>query len=104
MVSEIYKGRAHQGLEPDLHHYRETRGLEIDLVQQDGSGVTLTEIKSSETIHQDFFTALNEMESRLGDRDPEVSITKQVIYGGAKRSTRNQNHVIPWNEIHEPMG
>ncbi len=99
VVSEIHKGRAHRGLPPDLYHFRETRGLEIDLVQEDGAGITLTEIKSGETIHQDFFTALNKMETRLSGQDSEVSITKQVIYGGKSRTSRNQNQVIPWSEV-----
>jgi predicted AAA+ superfamily ATPase len=32
VISEIYKTFVHSGVQPNLFHYRETRGLEIDLL------------------------------------------------------------------------
>jgi hypothetical protein len=36
VVSELYKALAHQGEQPILHHYRESRGLEMDVLAQRG--------------------------------------------------------------------
>lgn len=55
VVSEIYKAIVHSGMQPDLFHYRETRGTEIDLLIDRGRQLDAVEIKSGATTTADFF-------------------------------------------------
>ena len=44
VISEIYKTIVHSGVQPNLYHYRETRGLEIDLLIEQDQGLDVVEI------------------------------------------------------------
>jgi hypothetical protein len=57
--------RIASGLHPSLFHYRETRGLEIDLLIEQGEGLDAVEIKSGATTTANFFTNLERFPVRL---------------------------------------
>ncbi|GMR08809.1 MAG: ATP-binding protein [Gammaproteobacteria bacterium] len=59
VAAEAYKARVHNGEQPDLYHYRETRGLEIDLIIDRGEQLDAIEVKSSSTVNTEFFKNLN---------------------------------------------
>lgn len=46
VATELWKQRLHRGLTPRMYHWRESRGVEVDLVVDDGSVVWLVEVKS----------------------------------------------------------
>lgn len=99
VVSEYYKRQIHQGEEPQLFHFRETRGVEVDLVQLDGVRTILVEAKSGETIGSDFFRGLSGLEELLKSIDPPGTIDKRLVHGGAQAATRNGVRLIPWNAV-----
>jgi Holliday junction resolvase-like predicted endonuclease len=45
VVSELYKALANQSEQPILHHYRESRGLEMDVLVQRGDCLHAVEVK-----------------------------------------------------------
>ncbi|MCB1176007.1 MAG: DUF4143 domain-containing protein, partial [Leptospiraceae bacterium] len=55
VVSEIIKNRYNKALKEDLYFLRDNKGHEIDLILDSGITCDLCEIKSSMTIHSDFF-------------------------------------------------
>ncbi|MEA3276167.1 MAG: ATP-binding protein [Pseudomonadota bacterium] len=99
VVSEIYKGYVHRGIGPNLFHYREPRGLEIDLLIDRGARLDVVEIKSGETLSPDFFKNLGRFPARLGESDPSHRIEGFVIYGGERSQQRSQAQVVSWRDV-----
>ncbi len=101
VASEFYKKGVHQGITPNLYHFRESRGVEVDLIEMADHTVRLVESKSGETISRDFFSGLNKLEELLEKANAAESIEKYLVYGGTKGSTRHGVRVIPWCSIAE---
>ncbi|MEW6221480.1 MAG: ATP-binding protein [Thermodesulfobacteriota bacterium] len=99
VVSEIYKARVHRGWQPDLFHYREARGPEIDLLVGDEGGVTAVEIKSGATVAPDFFTSLDRFSARLADLGRAQPARLRVVYGGDDSQERSRATVLSWRHL-----
>ncbi|MBN2255010.1 MAG: ATP-binding protein [Deltaproteobacteria bacterium] len=99
IVSEIYKARAHSGMEPNLFHYREARGPEIDLLMEHGRQLAAVEIKSGTTINEDFFKNLKRFSDRMKDAGQKRRIQSYIVYGGDTSQKRTTAHVLPWHEV-----
>ena len=65
VISEMYKASVHSGVQPNLFHYRETRGLEIDLLIDQDEELDAVEIKSGATTTADFFKNLERFSDGL---------------------------------------
>jgi uncharacterized protein len=99
VVSEYYKRQIHGGQEPQLFHFRETRGVEVDLMQIVDGTTVLVEAKSGETIGGDFFRNLLALEQLLERHELSETIHKRLVYGGEQALNRNGVRVIPWNSV-----
>ncbi len=99
VFSEYYKQNIHRGALPQLFHYRESRGLEVDLLQATSDKITLIESKSGETIGSDFFDAMEALEAELTKPKPPIDVTKVLVYGGAESVTRRGVRVTAWNAL-----
>jgi len=99
VISEIYKGGAHSGLHPSLFHYRETRGLEIDLLIEQGEGLDAVEIKSGATTTANFFTNLERFPVRLKEAGKKLRIRSHIVYGGDDSYQRSRAQVISWHDV-----
>lgn len=95
VVAEILKSRLNQGLEPRLWHYREARGLEVDLLVEAASGLLAVEVKSGATLAADWFGPLRSLADRLGQ---EVAAAR-LVYGGGSRQFRSDVEVLPWYAV-----
>ena len=98
-VSEIFKAQVHRGMEADLFHYRETRGLEIDLLMDGAGALDVVEIKSGETISADFFKNLGRFSDRLSEMEHDREPRCHVIYGGDVSQRRSQARVLSWRDV-----
>ena len=103
VVSEIFKALVHSGVQPRIFHYRETRGIEVDLLIEQPEGMDVVEIKSGATISTDFFKSLERFSDRLKNTDEKLSLQKYVIYGGEDSQKRSKAHVLSWRDIHQLM-
>ena len=90
VVAEALKHRFNQGLQPNLSFFRDSRGLECDLLYETGSGISAIEVKSGATIASDYCAALH----RVGALLPAVT-AKTVVYGGSERQIRSDCEVVP---------
>ena len=90
VVIEALKHRFNRGRESNLSFFRDSRGLECDLLYETVEGINAIEIKSGSTISADYFTALN----RVAELISEIS-AKTVVYGGSTRQTRTDSTVVP---------
>ncbi len=99
VISEIYKASVHSGVQPSLFHYREARGLEIDLLVDQGEGLDAVEIKSGATTTADFFKNLERFPARLEDAGKKHRIRSHVVYGGDDSQQRSNVQVISWRNL-----
>ncbi len=90
VVAEALKHRFNRGLQPNISFFRDSRGLECDLLYETGRGIRPIEIKSGATVASDFFTSLN----RVGDM-LTGAYGKTVVYGGAESQLRSDCEVVP---------
>src|SRR5260221_4792676 len=67
MVADCMKGFYNAGQRPPVYFWRDSKGLEIDLLIEESSGIKAVEIKSGTTINTDFFSSLEKIEKIAGD-------------------------------------
>jgi predicted AAA+ superfamily ATPase len=99
VISEIYKASVHLGLDSRFFHYRETRGLEIDLLVEQGGELDAVEIKSGATTSADFFRNLERFPVRLKDAGKKLRIRSHIVYGGDDSQHRSRAQVISWRDV-----
>ncbi len=61
VASEVLKQAVHRGERPNLFHYRDATGLEVDLVSEGAAGVVLAEAKSGATVASDFSASVERL-------------------------------------------
>ena len=96
VASEILKNRLNAGRDPDLHHYRQTRGAEIDLVIASGTRLTLIEMKSGATASSSHIKPLEDFASHL---PRNLSIQPYLVYGGTTPQRRSTVTLLPWSSV-----
>lgn len=95
VVTEFLKGRFNRGRQADLHFWRDSKGLEVDLLLDDGTNLTPVEIKSGQTIAADSHIALKKWCELSGTTDRPALL----VYGGDKGLTNGNIAFIPWRKL-----
>lgn len=96
VVAEVLKWFWHRGRRAGLHFYRDSEGIEIDLLLELGNGVFPIEIKAGETISSDFLKGLRTFAREYRAPPPNGGA---VIYGGDEIQHREAATVLPISEI-----
>jgi uncharacterized protein len=96
VVMEALKHRYNSGLRSNLYFYRDSKGNEVDLVLEFGSGVFPVEIKAGATVAPDFFKGLKSF-AALGKEQPWKSA---LIYGGEEYQQRSDVTVCSVGKFH----
>jgi predicted AAA+ superfamily ATPase len=99
VVSEVYKSLVHRGLHADLYHYRESRGLEIDLLIEQGERLQAVEVKSSATASAALFKNLVRLAERLGGIAESRRLESCVVYGGEATQRRSGARLLSWRDV-----
>ena len=97
VAGEIVKSLVHRGRQPDLKHYRESRGVEIDIVAEESGALHLIECKSGATIHPSFFEPLLRLQEDA--RKPVLDVKPALVYGGSESHPRRRVPVYAWRDI-----
>jgi predicted AAA+ superfamily ATPase len=100
VVSEVLKSRLHRGLPERMYHVRDAKGLEVDLVIEEGGRLTAVEVKSSSTVASDFFTSLSRLGDRVSDRQRHAKFDARIVYAGDTDQRRQETDVIAWHRLH----
>ena len=90
VVVEVLKHHFNRGRRSNLSFFRDSRGLECDLLYGNGNGIGAIEIKSGATVASDWFDSLNQIAREL----PDIA-ARAVVYGGSERQSRRDGEVVP---------
>lgn len=98
VVAELHKAQLNRGEAPNMFHYRESRGPEIDLLINKGKVLHAIEIKSGATASADFFKNFQHLAGRLSKTGLPEQIKNHVIYGGEQSQKRTQARLWSWRD------
>ena len=99
VVIEALKHRLNRGHQPNLWFFRDSSGLECDLLLEAGRGIAAIEAKSGSTVSGDFFTPLHKVAQLL----PNV-VSRTVVYGGTARQERSDCAAVPLADLGSVIG
>lgn len=103
VMSELYKAMAHQGEQPILHHYRESRGLEMDVLVQRDDCLHAVEVKSAATAAPDFFGAFEQLAGRIQSANLSLRLDNVVVYGGETSQQRSKARLLCWRDVNKVL-
>ena len=94
VIAEIIKGSKNSGTFENYHFYRDSKGLEIDLLYQSGNIITPIEIKSSMTFSKLFADGIKKFRNIS-----KTPVGKGIIfYNGEDNLNHSENAVVnPFN-------
>jgi len=95
VISELIKNFLHQGQEPDLYFWRDSTGHEIDAVIDRGRERLAVEVKSAQTVVQDFFAGIDFWRNLVGDPEAPAAL----VYGGDRSYRRSGVVVCSWSSL-----
>lgn len=99
MVLEALKHDLNRGERTPMYFYRDSHGNEVDLVIDHGTALSLLEIKSGQTVADDFFDGLRQVGRTLGERIGDTAL----VYAGSESQSRTVAGrpctVLPWTRL-----
>lgn len=96
VVAEALKQYTNCGETPSLYHYRESRGLEIDLLAEVAGQLNIMEIKSGSTINSAYFKNLKTF---IDSHSASVETHAWLVYGGEDNYKRQGVRVTSWDKL-----
>ncbi|MFL6196790.1 MAG: ATP-binding protein [Thermoanaerobaculia bacterium] len=99
VIGEIAKAHLHKGRRPRLSFYRDSSGLEIDLVLEKGTELVLVEIKSAQTPSGQSFAAIDRLAEALAGQEAPRVAGRVVVYGGDESQRRSRGEILSWREL-----
>lgn len=95
IIMEALKSRFNKGKDSNLFFYRDSNGLEVDLLLKNGSDYTAIEIKSSQTYHPDFESGIRSLNKVMKD-----SLThKAILYAGDFENHSSEIKLLNYNKM-----
>jgi predicted AAA+ superfamily ATPase len=91
VVGEFLKRCWHDGMPSNLYFWRDSKGLEIDLLLEQGDVLTPVEIKSGETIASDYLDNLKKWAALSGNSEQQ----SWLIYAGEQRIAAGMTQIVP---------
>lgn len=101
VVAEIIKNRVHAGQMPGVHHFRQSRGLEVDALLEDGERVVMVEAKSGATVKHDHLRPLSHLAELLKKAGEKRRLESVLVFGGSELQSRTSATILPWSSVHE---
>ena len=99
VAGELLKAQAVRGLRSRIFHWRDQNAAEADLVVDLGGKLTVIEVKSAMTVHQDWARALERMTSALPAGTP---VERVIVHGGGEdMPLLKGTTLVPWSRVAE---
>ncbi len=96
VIVEVLKHGWNQGRRPRLSFYRDSRGLECNLLYPRGGKLAAVEIKSGATIASSWFDSLQRVSRVL----PQIT-RRAIVHGGQERQQRSHGEALPLTGLRE---
>lgn len=94
VVSELIKKRFNQGLLSNLYFWCDSQKHEVDIIIENGDQLIPVEIKSGQTITEDYFTAL-----KYWQKLSNQTQLAYLVYAGQQNQKRLGVQVITWKNL-----
>ena len=95
VIVELLKRKLNRGVRPRFYFWRESNGIEVDCLIEDGNKLLPIEIKSTQTLTSFPASNLKKLTTLMGDHQVEP----YMIYGG-EHSFNNQGiQVLSWKNL-----
>ncbi len=95
VVAELMKAFLNHGERPRLYFWRDSNGVEVDILVEQGARITPIEIKSGKTVTRDFLSGLEKWLALAGD----TALNPTLIYGGTDNYRHKGIHIMGWRDI-----
>lgn len=96
VVSEIVKHRTNRGETGGVSFYRDSDGVEADVVIERPDGVTVVEVKAAQTAAANIFDGLRRVQGRFGSERCDGVL----VYGGGEDQARSMARLLGWERLH----
>jgi len=97
VVGEWMKAFLNSGEQPAFYFWRDSNGVEVDMLVERGGRIMPVEIKSGKTVAADFFSGLEKWTGLVGDNATEPTL----IYGGEESYMHKGTRVSGWRHLPE---
>ena len=87
IVTEALKARLNSGAEPNLYFFRNSKGLEVDLLLKSENKLRLFEIKSGKALNDEFYKNMDKFIASYDDYVDTTESKGTVIYSGEDYSS-----------------
>jgi len=95
MVAEYVKRMYHKNDLHDICFWRDSSGNEVDLIEQEGLNLKLTEIKSTQTVMPELFKGFKYFEQH----SKKNNLVKTLVYTGTDSQKRADSDILSWDEF-----
>ncbi len=102
IIIEVLKYRFNKGKKSNLYFYRDSKGLEIDLIYEAGRNIFPIEIKSGATVSEDYFKDLKRFLQYY--KVLPLPYGSAVFYGGNEIQQRADFKIYPASKVSELLG
>ncbi len=97
IVAELLKARYSQGLDPDIYFWRDSTGVEVDIVFLDGQRAKAVEIKSGKTFAPELVSGLESWMRYSGATPTDC----MLVYAGERGMKWKDVVLVPWGSASE---
>lgn len=91
LITDYLKDFYNKGQLPSLYFWRDSKGLEVDLLIDEPPTLKAIEIKSGTTITPDYFSNLEKFEKLAPG-----PLSTYILYGGVSSTVRRETRILPW--------
>ena len=95
VVGEWVKSHLHHGERSGFHFWRDSNGVEVDLLIERGERIMPVEIKSGQTVSGTFFSGLQKWTALAGEK----AIDPTLVYGGRENYQHKGIRVMGWQSL-----
>jgi predicted AAA+ superfamily ATPase len=99
IIMDMLKHRYNRGKTGNFHFFRDSGGMEVDLLYPDGSRFLPVEIKSGQTLNESSFTNLAKIREWL----PDYCDKGLLVYGGQETQERSAGTAVPWADCYRKL-
>lgn len=96
IISEKMKYVAHRHMNREMFFFRDSNGLEVDLIEVDEDNITqMFELKSGATFRSEFLKNMSKL------RNLDSSLLMNIVYSGDQNLKLKDYSVVNWRKIHQ---